>query len=89
MSNFEKMSVQAPGLVKERFVALPHGHKQLACTGGLIWYLNADKETQQLYRAWAQSIAEGGATIEEPPDMLKPAFDKMAPAPSRRAKKKK
>ena len=89
MSNFEKMSVQAPGLVKERFGALPHGHKQLASTAGLIWYFNADKETQQLYRAWAQSIAEGGATIEEPPDMLKPALEKMAPPAARPAKKTK
>lgn len=58
-------------------------------TSGLIWYFNADKETQQLYRAWAQAIAEGDATIEEPPDILKPAFERMAAAPGRSGKKTK
>ena len=66
-----------------------HGHKQLACTAGLIWYFNADEETQQLYRAWALAIAEGYGTIDKPPDMLKPAFEKKTPTPPRRAKKSK
>ncbi len=89
MSNFTKLSVQVPGPVKERFVDLDHGRKQLACTAGLIWYFNADEETQQLYRAWAQAIAEGYGTIDKPPDMLKPAIEKKAPAPTRPAKKTK
>ena len=66
-----------------------HGHKQLACTAGLIWYFNADEETQRLYRAWAQGIAENYATIEDPPEMVKDALAKKAPAPLRRAKKTK
>ena len=88
MSNFEKLSVQVPELVRDRFVNLQHGRKQLACTAGLVWYFNADEETQQLYRAWAQAIAEGYATIDKPPDMLKPALGK-APTPPRRSKKTK
>ena len=66
-----------------------HGHKQLACTAGLIWYFNADEETQRLYRAWAQAIAEGYATIEEPPEMLRAALHERATAPVPRAKTKK
>lgn len=66
-----------------------HGHKQLACTAGLIWYFNADEETQRLYREWARGIAENYATIEEPPDMVKPALEKKAPTRRQREKKTK
>ena len=65
-----------------------HGHKQLACTSGLIWYFNADEETKRLYRAWAQAIAEGYATIKEPPDMIKAALGKQTPPPPTGAKKR-
>ena len=37
-------------------------------------YFNADEETQQLYRAWAQAIAKGFATIKDPPEILKDAL---------------
>lgn len=87
MAKFTKLSVQVPGVVRERFVDLEHGHKQLACTSGLIWYFNADEETRRLYRAWAQAIAEGYATIEEPPEMLKGALEKRALRPVPRRKK--
>ena len=68
MSGFVKFSSQVPELVLERFRYFTHGHMQLVCTGALVWYLNADKRTQRLYRDWARGIAEGYATIETPPE---------------------
>lgn len=70
MASFSKLSVQVPEVVREQYMELEYGYKRLACTSGLIMYFNADEETQRLYRAWAQAIAEGYATIEEPPDMV-------------------
>ncbi|MCG8408278.1 MAG: hypothetical protein MI923_24015 [Phycisphaerales bacterium] len=64
--------------MKERFVDLDHGHKQLACTGGLVWYLNADEETKKIYRIWAQDIAEGSATIETPSKIVTTALAELA-----------
>lgn len=81
MARFAKFNSQVPEVVRERFMQEEHGHKQLACTSGLIWYFNADDETKRLYRAWAQAIAEGYATIEEPPDMVKAALEKQASRP--------
>lgn len=68
MSRFTKFSSQVPEVVRRRFMEMQHGDKQLACTGALIWYFNADKETQRVYRDWARAIAEGYATIETPPE---------------------
>ena len=70
MASFSKLSVQVPEVVREQYMKLEYGYKRLACTSGLIMYFNADEETQRLYRAWAQAIAEGYATIEKPPDMV-------------------
>ena len=78
MSKFTKLSVLVPGVVRKRFVALDHGYKQLACTGGLIWYFNADEETQEIYRLWARDIAEGKATIEAPSKFVATALAKLA-----------
>lgn len=89
MASFTKLSVQVPEVVRKQYMDLEYGYKRLACTSGLIMYFNADEETQRVYRAWAQAIAEGYATMEQPPDMLKPALEKEAPAPVRRAKKTK
>ena len=87
MASFSKLSVQVPEVVREQYMELAYGYKRLACTSGLIMYFNADEETQRLYRAWAQAIAEGYATIEEPPDMLKAALKKRASQPPPRRKK--
>ncbi len=87
MASFSKLSVQVPEVVREQYMELEYGYKRLACTSGLIMYFNADEETQRLYRAWAQAIAEGYATIDEPPDMLKAALEKRAPQPPPRRKK--
>jgi hypothetical protein len=86
MARFTKFNSQVPDTVRERFMQEEHGHKQLACTSGLIWYFNADEETKRLYRAWAQAVAEGYATIEEPPEMVKAALEKrtLEPPPRRR-----
>jgi len=87
MSNFKKLSVQVPEVVKQIFINLEHGQKQLACTAGLIWYLNLDEETQRLYRIWAQAIAEGYATIEDPPELIRSALKKQVAEPGAGAKK--
>lgn len=85
MAKFTKLSVQVPEVVREQYMELEYGYKRLACTSGLIMYFNADEETQRLYRAWAQAVAEGYATIDEPPEMLKAALEKRASqSPTRR-----
>ncbi len=76
MAKFTKLSVQVPEVVRQEYMELEYGYKRLACTSGLIMYFNADEETQRLYRAWAQAVAEGYATIDEPPEMLKAALEK-------------
>ena len=86
MAKFTKLSVQVPPPVRERFIELEHGQKQLVVSGALIWYFNADQEAQRVYRAWAQSVAEGHATIEEPPRLDFPRARRKAP--TRRAKKR-
>ena len=68
MSRFTKFSSQVPEVVRERFMELQHGDKQLVCTGALVWYFNADEETRRLYRDWGRAIAEGYASIRTPPD---------------------
>ena len=67
---------------------LEYGYKRLACTSGMIMYFNADEETKRLYRAWAQAIAEGYATLNEPPDMIKAALEKQTTSPPTAAKKR-
>lgn len=89
MARFIKFNAQVPEAVRERFMLEEHGHKQLACTSGLIWYFNADEETKRLYRAWSQAVAEGYATIDKPPEMLKAALEKRASQPPPRRKKSK
>lgn len=86
---FQKLSVQVPPLVRELFVDLDHGHKQLAVTGGLLWYFNSDEDTQRLYRAWASGIAEGFATIEEPPPEVVGALKELAKKTRSRPKPRK
>ncbi len=66
MAGFVKLSVQVPEAVRERLAGLGHGQNQLACTGALLWYFNADPETQRRYRSWAQAVADGEATIDSP-----------------------
>ncbi len=87
MSKFSKLSVQVPELVRERFTELDHGQKQLACTAGLLWYFSADAETQLLYRTWAQTVADGHATVEDPPAIVKAALRKGRPKPPARRKR--
>lgn len=87
MAKFTKLSVQVPEVVREQYMELEYGYKRLACTSGLIMYFNADEETQRLYRAWAQAVAEGYATIDKPPEMLKAALEKRASQPPSRRKK--
>jgi hypothetical protein len=77
MAGFVKMSVQVPASVRERFLDLGHGQKQLACTAGLLWYFAADDQTQFTYRTWAQSVADGHATMDEPPKMVQAALDEQ------------
>ncbi len=71
MRGFMKLSVQVPEEVREQYMELDYGYKRLACTSGLIMYFNADEETQRLYRVWAQAIAEGYATVDDPPEMVR------------------
>lgn len=87
MAKFTKLNVQVPEVVREQYMALEYGYKRLVCTSGLIMYFNADEETQRLYRAWAQAVAEGYATVDKPPEMLKAALDKRALQPPPQRKK--
>ena len=75
MAKFAKLSVQVPHSVRERFMALDHGQKQLACTSGLLWYFNTDRETQRRYRSWAQAVADGEAKIDKPTPEVEAMLD--------------
>ena len=89
MRGFIKFSSQVPQVVRERFMQLHHGEKQLACTGGLVWYFNADEKTRRLYREWARAIAEeeDGVTVATPPESVRIQMKKR-PAKSGRPPKK-
>ena len=81
MAKFAKLSVQVPHSVRERFMELDHGQKQLACTSGLLWYFNADRETQRRYRSWARAVADGEAKIDKPTPEVEALLD-QAPTKS-------
>lgn len=87
MAKFTKFNSQVPECVQGRFSQIEHGQKQIACTAALIWYLNADDRVQRLYREWARAIAEGFATIEEPPDTVAAVLAQNTPK-ARRGRKK-
>jgi len=89
MNKYVKFGSQVPKAVFERFFELDHGQKQTVCTASLIWYFNADAQTQRVYREWARAIAEGFATIEEPPDTLRAFLKKKGTPTGIRRKKKK
>jgi hypothetical protein len=74
MTGFTKFNSQVPDAVLELFSQIEHGQKQFACSAGLIWYFNADEHTQRLYREWARAIAEGYATVSEPPESVAAAL---------------
>ena len=86
------MSVQVPVAVRARYMeTLDHGQKQQVCTAGLLWYFHVDEQTQFAYRTWAQSIADGLATMDKPPEMIKEALEKagrqLRPMPTRETKR--
>jgi hypothetical protein len=92
MSRFAKLGVQVPPAVRERFMELERGQKQLACTAGLLWYFALDEQTQFAYRIWAQSVADGQGTMEEPPRIVRAALEERgresgaAPQPKKRGR---
>ena len=88
MANYVQIASRLPEGVHEQYAELEHGHKQLACAAGLLMYFACDEETQWIYRTWAQAIAEGHATIEEPPEMIKTALAKKGLGTPGKKKKK-
>lgn len=87
MGKLTKFNSQVPEAVQELFSKIDHGQKQFACTAALIWYFNAGEQTQRLYREWARAIAEGLATIEEPPESVQAVLEKRGLSTPRRGKK--
>ena len=71
MARYVKIASQLPEELHQRYFALDHGQKQLACAAGFLLYFACDEETQWAYREWARAIAEGRATTQEPPPGLK------------------
>jgi len=71
MTNAKKFSSQVPEVIFNRFFDLDHGQKQVVCTAALVWYFNADPQTQRVYREWARAITEGFATLDEPPETVR------------------
>ncbi|MGD8454675.1 MAG: hypothetical protein PVJ57_22910 [Phycisphaerae bacterium] len=86
MGKLTKFNSQVPEAVQELFAQIDHGQKQVACTAALIWYFNADEDTQRLYREWARALVEGYATIDRPPESVAAVLSKGAKP--RRGKKK-
>ncbi len=86
---YVKFGSQLPEAIHERFAELEYGEKRIACTGALLWYFTADEETKRLYREWARAIAEGFATIEEPPNTVATILRQKSPETGRGRKKTK
>jgi hypothetical protein len=83
-----KFGSQLPEAIYERFFELDHGHKQVVCAAALVWYFNADPETQRVYREWARAISEGFATIEQPPETVRSFLEsRRRPSAGRTTKK--
>lgn len=89
MAKIIKIGSQVPEAVFERFFDLDHGHKQIVCTAALVWYFNADPQTQRVYREWARAIVEGFATIEEPPETVRAFLKQHGTGRESRPRKKK
>ena len=84
---YKKFGSQLPDGIYERFTELEHGDKRIVCAASVLWYFNADAEVTRLYREWARAIAEGSATIEEPPESVQTSLEKRGLKVSRRGKK--
>jgi hypothetical protein len=70
MSNFTKLSIQVASPIVDQYMELKHGDKQLACTAGLLVYLNANAETQRRFRRWAEDVAEKFMPSDEVPETI-------------------
>ncbi len=70
MSDFAKLSIQVASAIVDRYAEIDHGDKQLACTAGLLLYLNADADTRRTLRRWAQDVAEGFEPTEAVPNAV-------------------
>jgi len=66
-------------LIFVRFAELGHGDKRVPCAAALLWYFTTEPEVRRLYREWARAIAEGFATIEEPPDTVAAILAQRSP----------
>lgn len=77
MSRFTKHSIQLPEALLDRYTDMEHGQKQLACTAGLLLYLNSDAQAQRAYRRWAQDFAEGYCSIDELPTEVREALGRQ------------
>ncbi len=85
--DYVKFGSQLPETIYQRFADLGHGDKRVACAAALLWYFTAEPEVTRLYREWVRAIAEGFATIEEPPDTVRTALEKRALDPPPRGKR--
>lgn len=84
---YKKFGSQLPDGIYEHFTQLEHGDKRIVCAAAILWYFNADAEVARLYREWARAIAEGLATIEEPPESVQASLKKRGLSIPRRGKK--
>lgn len=87
MARYVKIASQLPDALHERYFALEHGHKQLACAAGFLMYFACDSDTQWMYREWARAIAEGRSTVDTPPEALRKLIASK-PAPTQTKKRR-
>ena len=87
MAKKVKFSSELPEEIYERYFALEHGQKQLACGAGLLLYFACDEDTQWAYREWARAIVEGHGTMESPPRRLRSVLEAKSPTPAKHRKK--
>lgn len=82
-----KIASELPEEVYDRYFALEHGQKQLACAAGFLLYFACDEDTQWAYREWVKAIAAGKATMETPPKRLRPVLGEKTRSQATRRKK--
>ncbi len=70
MAAGERITTTIPATLRERYAGLRQSDKPDVCTAALIWYFNADSQTQSLYCSWARQLRAGGAAVAYPPSNL-------------------
>ena len=78
MQKLSRISVQVPASVHERLETIAPVHQGKVCAAGLIWFFNANSDTQWNYRFWAEDIRLGRATVDQPSRMVRGRLAKVA-----------